>query len=221
MLKTFFFLVVVISSIQFAQAQDSVTVTDDNAKLRISPTSTGKVIETLAKDTSCKLLKERAKWSKIRTAKHVGWIENTSIELPRYELVNPTKDYSTGGGVGAGMGMGRGVGQGSGYGTGSGVGSGSSAPAPNEPTTGFRIVSKRGGYYTEEARRNNIQGVVTLRINFLANGKIGPISVVKGLDFGLTEQAIAAAREIVFEPAQRNGSPVTVVKLVNFTFNLF
>jgi len=63
-------------------------------------------------------------------------------------------------------------------------------------------------------------GVVRLRVEFLASGEIGKIEVVDSLPDGLTEQAIAAARQIKFEPKKVNGVAQTVTKLVEYTFTL-
>ena len=72
-----------------------------------------------------------------------------------------------------------------------------------------------------EARRAGKQGTVILRVTFLANGSIGGISAVKGLPNGLTEQAIAAARRISFEPAKINGSPQSVTKQIEYSFSIY
>jgi protein TonB len=145
-----------------------------------------------------------------------------------------------GSGVGTGQGSGRGTGQGSGIGSGSGSGIGDGTgsgkgsgvqgdappkverpPAPAGPSTGVKFISKPQPKYTDAARQNNVQGNVTLRITFLANGQIGSISPVSGLSYGLTEQAIAAARQIRFEPAMRNGQPYSVTKSVQYTFTIY
>ena len=60
--------------------------------------------------------------------------------------------------------------------------------------------------------------VVLLRIRFLASGKIGDISVIKGLPNGLTEKAIEAARKISFEPKKVNGVPQDVTRQIEYTF---
>ena len=75
--------------------------------------------------------------------------------------------------------------------------------------------------YTDLARRNEIQGEVLLRVTFLANGGIGSISVVSSLPYGLTEQAIAAAKKITFLPARKNGKKYAVVKTVQYTFSIY
>jgi TonB family protein len=66
-----------------------------------------------------------------------------------------------------------------------------------------------------------VQGTVALRVVFTASGQIGSVSPVKGLSDGLTEQAIAAAKEIKFEPAKKNGVPQTVTKQVQYSFTIY
>ena len=133
-----------------------------------------------------------------------------------------------GNGIGSGSGNGRGNGNGDGTGDGSGRPSGPPPPPPRraEPpkppvTTAMRIVSKPRANYTDAARQNQVQGTVTLRVTFLASGQIGSISPVSGLPYGLTEQAIAAARQIRFEPQMVNGSPVAVTKQVQYSFTIY
>lgn len=92
------------------------------------------------------------------------------------------------------------------------------APVDIEP---LKILTRHGASYTEEARQNGIQGTVVLRVTFLASGKIGSLSVIKALPFGLTEKAEEAARGITFIPAKKNGAPVTQTKVVTYTFSLF
>lgn len=153
-------------------------------------------------------------------------------------------NFSNGTGTGGGQGSGTGTGQGSGRGTGtgSGIGSGSGSglgtgngggtgsgdgddrPPPPRPagvTQGLKILSKPRPGYTDAARTNNIQGTVILRVTFLASGQIGSISPVKGLPNGLTEQAIAAARRINFEPAKVNGLGQTVTKQIEYSFSIY
>lgn len=85
----------------------------------------------------------------------------------------------------------------------------------------LQILSKPRPGYTEAARSENIQGSVVLRVTFLASGQIGEVTPVKTLPNGLTEQAIAAAKEIRFEPASDNGRPVSVTKQVEYTFSIY
>lgn len=115
------------------------------------------------------------------------------------------------------------TGTGSGTGQGSGIGSGTSNTViPNsDKTLPMRILSKQRANYTDMARKNGVEGVVRLRVTFLASGEIGSISPVSALPYGLTEQAIAAARNIKFEPAKRNDIPISVTKLVEYSFSLY
>lgn len=117
---------------------------------------------------------------------------------------------------------------GSNYGDG-GPGRGGSGD-PNDPPTrvarpavteALRIISKPRPGYTDEARQNAITGVVRLRVTFLASGQIGGISPVSGLPNGLTEKAIAAARQIQFEPMKKNGVPQSVSKVIEYNFTIY
>ena len=73
-----------------------------------------------------------------------------------------------------------------------------------------RLLLKPEPQYTEEARRNQIEGTVVLRVVFASSGEVVQIRAVRTLPFGLTERAIAAARQIKFAPAMKGGHPVSV-----------
>ncbi len=88
-------------------------------------------------------------------------------------------------------------------------------------TQALKILTKPRAIYTDLARQNVVQGKVILRVTFLASGAIGGISVVSGLPSGLTEQAIAAARSIKFEPAKVNGVAVSITKTIEYSFAIF
>jgi TonB family protein len=83
------------------------------------------------------------------------------------------------------------------------------------------IKAKPRAQYTDLAREQNIQGTVILRVTFSKDSSIGNIQVVQGLGYGLTEQAIAAAKQIVFQPKQINGIPVSVTKIVEYNFSIY
>lgn len=141
------------------------------------------------------------------------------------------RGQGTGRGTGAGSGIGSGLGSGIGDGIGDGRGSGTQgdppslkpkpSPPPAGPTVAVSILAKPRANYTDAARQNQVQGTVTLRVTFLASGAIGSISPISGLPNGLTEQAIAAARQIRFEPAKKGGVPYTVTKQVQYNFTLY
>jgi TonB family protein len=85
----------------------------------------------------------------------------------------------------------------------------------------LRMIVKPKAVYTDVARRSNTQGTVRLRITLLANGSVGEIAVLKDLPNGLTEQALEAARKIVFLPARINGVPVSKSVTVEYGFNIY
>lgn len=110
---------------------------------------------------------------------------------------------------------------GNGIGTGSGGGNRTSEPSKSAKTEPLRILAKPRADYTDAARINEVEGAVRLRITFLSTGEIGAVTPVSGLPYGLTEQAIAAARRIRFEPATRDGLSVSVTKVVEYTFSIY
>src|SRR5437763_11958212 len=89
---------------------------------------------------------------------------------------------------------------------------------PKDVTQKARILSRPEPQYTEEARRNQVTGTVVLRAVFAANGSVTNIKAIKGLPDGLTEKAIAAARQIKFSPAQKDGRAVSQYIQIEYNF---
>ena len=164
-----------------------------------------------------------------------------------YGLPNSTATVpSSGPGHGGGMGEGTGGGVGPGEGTGAGPGRGGNMGGgdrrdggggpggaggggvdygrpfrQNEVTQRALITFKPEPGFTEEARKNNVTGLVRLRAVLSASGEITGITVVKGLPDGLTEKAIAAARQIRFRPAQKDGRTVSQYVVLEYNFNIY
>lgn len=82
------------------------------------------------------------------------------------------------------------------------------------------ITAKPRPSYTKEARRNGVQGFVTLRVLFSGAGKIARVRVLKGLPAGLTENGIRAACKMEFKPAMKDGQPVGQWLTVEYVFRL-
>jgi len=128
---------------------------------------------------------------------------------------------------------GGGYGIGNGRGTGNGTGSGNTQqekttadqtivqPNTRGITQNVRILSKPRAVYTDAARQNLVQGNVVLKVTFMANGQIGAVTPISGLGFGLTQQAIDAAKKIRFEPAMRNGKPYSKVATISYLFTIY
>lgn len=162
---------------------------------------------------------------------------------PRSSATTPSNGSGEGGGIGTNMGQGIGNGDGNGLGPGSdgniggdkralgsGKRGGGTGNDPNGSETIFRVsmvaqrarvLSKPEPQYTEEARRNQISGTVVLRAEFSKTGEVINIKTINPLPFGLTERAIAAARQIRFVPATKDNQPVSVHMQLEYNFNLF
>jgi TonB family protein len=164
---------------------------------------------------------------------------------PRSKSTTPSNGSGEGGGVGTGKGTGIGEGEDNGFGPGrkgniggndnshgccGAGGSSGNNPNPNEAdrvynphdvTQRARILFKPEPQYTEEARKNSITGTVILRIVFSRTGEVTNIRAMQSLQGGLTEKAIAAARQIRFVPATRNGQPVSMYMQLEYNFNLY
>ena len=91
---------------------------------------------------------------------------------------------------------------------------------PKEVDVRAEITARPDPKYTEEARRAGVQGVVTLKVLLSAENKIDRIRVLRRLPYGLTENAIRAACEIKFKPAQINGQKVSQWATVEYGFTL-
>jgi periplasmic protein TonB len=91
---------------------------------------------------------------------------------------------------------------------------------PKEVDTKAEITAKPDPVYTREARRAGVQGIVTLKLLLLPDGKLDRVKVVRGLPYGLTENAIRAACEVKFKPAVKAGNPVAQWVTIQYGFQL-
>jgi TonB family protein len=161
---------------------------------------------------------------------------------PHAKSATASNGPGTNGGVGSGDGLGVGPGTGNGVGPGKhgnigdgdkdagGDGIGGSngnrfGPRPpyrvSEVEQRARVLSKPEPQYTELARKNLVTGSVLLSVIFSESGEVTGIRAVRSLPDGLTERAIAAARQIRFVPASKNGHPVSVYMQLEYNFNLY
>ena len=95
------------------------------------------------------------------------------------------------------------------------------AAEPEPGVTPIKILSKPRPSYTNSARQANVQGTIKLAVLFGANGMVQHTLILNRLGNGLDEEAIYAARKIQFEPMMKDGKPVSVVKLVEYSFSIF
>lgn len=90
-----------------------------------------------------------------------------------------------------------------------------------EVTRKVAIVSRPSPPYTEQARRNQVTGVVRLKFLATANGKVTNIVVQRSLPDDLTENAILAATHLKFIPAVKDGRPVSQYVLIEYNYNIY
>ena len=83
-----------------------------------------------------------------------------------------------------------------------------------------RLLTKPEPSYTQDARKNRIEGTVVLKVVFSKSGEVTNIWTVAALPDGLTEQAIKAARKIKFTPAMKEGKPVSMWMQLEYNFSL-
>jgi TonB family protein len=159
---------------------------------------------------------------------------------PRSKSTDLSSGTGKGNGIGSGTGTGIGEGEGNGFGPGRGgnVGGGDFNAGGGGPggggggdyskiftgkdvTTKARLISKPEPQYTEDARKNQITGTVVLKVVFASSGQVTNIRTVSGLPYGLTERAIAAARQIKFTPATKDGHQVSMWMQLEYNFNLY
>jgi TonB family protein len=120
-----------------------------------------------------------------------------------------------GGGGGTGTsGLGRGA---KGDGSGGGTGSGEALSGLARPLGGYQTKPR----YPESARRAGAQGVTTLRVRVLENGRVGEVLVEQSAGFrDLDLAAMEAIKKWLFEPARRGKDPVSVWVMLPVKFEL-
>jgi TonB family protein len=166
---------------------------------------------------------------------------NLNYGDPKSRSTTPSSGPGSGNGIGSGNGGGVGPGNGGGYGPGNGgnTGGGDRREGGGGPggggggtdynrifsgkdvTSKARILEKPEPQYTEAARKNQITGTVVIKAIFSSSGQVTNIVAVSKLPDGLTEKAIAAARQIRFVPATKDGRPVSMYMQLEYNFNLY
>ena len=82
-----------------------------------------------------------------------------------------------------------------------------------------KVISNPQARYSQEARRKRSSSTVRIAIELRADGTIGFVFPLEtGLDDSLLRPAVEAAKGIRFEPAIKNGVPVTAINFVEYSF---
>lgn len=84
-----------------------------------------------------------------------------------------------------------------------------------------QVLDKPTPLYTQEARKNQITGTVTVRLVLNANGTVTNATAINSLPDGLTGQAIEAAQKIAFVPAEKDGRKVSQYATIMYNFNIY
>jgi TonB family protein len=74
--------------------------------------------------------------------------------------------------------------------------------------------------YTEEARKQRLQGVVIIEAVIDKQGCVSKDHILKGMPLGLDRAALTAVEKWVFEPAALDGKPVTVWYTLTINFQV-
>jgi len=94
------------------------------------------------------------------------------------------------------------------------------AVAITDDITPPRLSEVASPDYTAEAKKKKIEGTVTLAIVIDKKGDVVDAKVVKGIGYGLDENAIVAVKEWKYKPAEKDGEPVAVKMEVTVDFYL-
>jgi TonB family protein len=161
---------------------------------------------------------------------------------PKSKSTDPSAGPGKNGGIGTGEDGGLGTGKGKGFGPGEGKNTGggkfdgptSGGPGgpggkidydkifpPNELQQRAQITFKPQPEYTEDARKNQIQGVVRIQMVLAADGTVKSVRAVSSLPHGLTEKALQAAKRIQFIPAKKDDRNVSQWVTVEYNFRIY
>ncbi len=92
------------------------------------------------------------------------------------------------------------------------------AVAITDDLTPPRLTEVASPDYTVEAKKKKIEGSVTVAIVIDKKGDVVDAKVLKGLGYGLDENAIIAVKEWKYKPAEKDGVPIAVKMEVSVDF---
>jgi TonB family protein len=81
------------------------------------------------------------------------------------------------------------------------------------------VISRVEPEYSDLARKRRIEGTVVLEAIVKRDGSVDILRVVRGLGFGLDENAVQALKQWRFRPGMNNGKPVDVSLNIEVNFN--
>lgn len=84
-----------------------------------------------------------------------------------------------------------------------------------------KLIHTANPEFTEAARRDQAQGVVTVSLIIDAQGIPQNVKVEKSFRPDLDANAIVAVKQYRFQPATKNGVPVPVLMKININFRVY
>ncbi|MBN8732235.1 MAG: energy transducer TonB [Acidobacteria bacterium] len=83
-----------------------------------------------------------------------------------------------------------------------------------------KVLHKVEPTYTEAAREAKVMGTVVMSVIVEKDGTASNMKILKGLDPGLDENAMAAVKQWKFAPGTKDGKPVRVSATIEVNFRL-
>ena len=83
------------------------------------------------------------------------------------------------------------------------------------------MLNQREPEFSEEARQAKYQGVITLSLVVDESGSVRDLQIVSPIGLGLDEKAVNAVSGWKFQPASKDGQPVSVEIVVETNFHLY
>jgi TonB family protein len=81
-----------------------------------------------------------------------------------------------------------------------------------------KLIHSEEAEFSDEARRNRVEGTVLVSFTVSEQGLPTDLRVVKSIGYGLDEKALQAVSRYRFEPAMKDGKPVPVPISVEVSF---
>ena len=94
-------------------------------------------------------------------------------------------------------------------------------PERSPQAVGFKppeFLSRVKPEYTPEAERADINATVEVMVVLLSSGQVGEAKITRWAGFGLEDSALRAIRQLKFNPATRNGHPISVRAMIRYNF---
>jgi protein TonB len=91
---------------------------------------------------------------------------------------------------------------------------------PGGADTEPQLIGEIKVTYPEEAKKNEIEGTVRLKVTLSPEGIVENVVVINGPGYGLNEAALGALKRFKFKPATKGGEAVGYTFIYSYTFLL-